>query len=102
VFLYDSHGKPIAYRRSPEDRWLWGTGGRWLGWFPWYDNDAYTKNGQYLGTVIGNRLFRRISQPYRGYPGYSGYPGYAGYPGYGGYGSYSPAPHGYREVGLNA
>jgi hypothetical protein len=98
MFLYDSHGKAVAYRRSPEDKWLWDTHGRWLGWFPWGDNDAYTKHGQYLGTIVGNRLFCRIGQSYRGYPGYPGYPGYAGYPGYGGYGGYSPTPPGFRDV----
>lgn len=40
------------------------------------------KSGDYLGTVVGDRLLRRQSQRYRGYPGYPGCPGYPGYPGY--------------------
>lgn len=98
MFLYDSHGKAIAHRRTPDDRWLWDTHGHWIGWFPWGDNDAYAKDGKYLGTVIGNRLFGRTGQAYRGYPGHPGYPGYAGYPGYGGHGGYCPVPSGYRDL----
>lgn len=48
------------------------------GWFPWNDGDAVTKDGKYLGTVVGDRLLQRRDPPYRGYPGY---PGYLGYPG---------------------
>ena len=98
MFLYDSHGKAVAYRRTNDDEYLWDAKGRWIGWFPWGDNDAVTKKGKYLGTVVGDRLFQRISQSYRGYPGYPGYPGYAGYPGYGGYAGFHSVPSGFRDV----
>ena len=100
MFLYDSHGTAIAHRRSVEDRWLWDTHGRWIGWFPWIDSDAYSKDGTYLASVVGNRLLRRTNQPYRGYPGYPGYPGYAGYPGYGGHAGYVSMPSGFRDLDL--
>ncbi|HWC33979.1 MAG TPA: hypothetical protein VG650_04035 [Mycobacteriales bacterium] len=100
MFLYNSQGTAIAYRRSVDDRWLWDTQGQWLGWFPWGDAEAYTKSGKYLGTVVGNRLFRRSNPTYRGYPGYPGYPGYAGYPGYGGYAGYCSIPSGFRDLDI--
>jgi hypothetical protein len=98
AFLYNSRGQVIAFRRSPDDRYLFDKSGNWIGWFPWGDDDAVTTSGQYLGTVIGSRLLRRRSQGYRGYPGYPGYPGYAGYPGYPGFAGYSPLPAGYEDV----
>lgn len=98
MFLYDSHGKAIAFRSSPEDRWLWDTHGHWIGWFPWGDDDACSKTGEYLGTVVGNRFLHRTYQPYRGYPGYPGYPGYAGYPGYGGHAGHCSMPSGFRDL----
>ena len=31
----------------------------WRGWFPWEESaDAVTPQGDYLGTVVGNRLYR--------------------------------------------
>jgi len=97
-FLFDTSGHAIAFRRSADDKFLWDKSGRWIGWFPWGDADAVDKEGRYLGTVIGNRLLKRDSQPYRGYPGYPGYPGYAGYAGYSGYrAGYSDVPKGRLE-----
>lgn len=98
IFYYNASGKVIAYRKSALDKFLYDDKGHWIGWFPWGDADAVTKNGKYLGTVVGDRLFQRTNQPYRGYPGYPGYPGYAGYPGYGGYGGYVGKPSGFRDV----
>lgn len=98
TFLFDTHGKGIAFRRTRTDRFLWDTHGHWIGWFPWGDADAVDKHGKYLGTVVGDRLLSRVGQPYRGYPGYPGYPGYAGYPGYPGYGGYSGYVSGFRDV----
>lgn len=88
----------MAYRRDGDDRWLWDVRGHWLGWFPWGDADAVDRAGKYLGTVVGDRLLHRVSQPYRGYPGYPGYPGYAGDPGYGGFAGHQAAPTGFRTL----
>ncbi len=101
MFLYNSHGKAIAYRRTTTDKWLWDASGRWIGWFPWDDDYACSKIGSYLGTIVGNRLYRKVTPQFRGYPGYPGYPGYAGYPGYGGYGGFRPPPPGYRDLNVD-
>ena len=98
MFLYNTSGTAVAFRRTNDDKYLWDTSGRWIGWFPWSDADAVTKNGSYLGTVVGDRLLHRIHQPHRGYPGYPGYPGYAGYPGYGGHAGYSGHISGFTDV----
>lgn len=98
AFLFDTRGKGVAFRRTAGDQFLWDKHGKWIGWFPWGDADAVDKQGKYLGTVVGDRLVARVSQPYRGYPGYPGYPGYAGYPGYSGYGGYSGYIAGFRDV----
>lgn len=98
IFLFDLHGHPIAFRRTSEDKFLFDKHGHWIGWFPWGDNDAADKHGKYLGSVVGNRLLQRQTQPYRGYPGYPGYPGYAGYPGYPGYVGYAGHQAGYSDI----
>lgn len=98
VFFFNNTGNPVAFRRNHEDKFLFDKTGNWIGWFPWGDNDAVDKEGNYLGTVVGNRLLKRDSQGYRGYPGYPGYPGYAGYPGYPGYAGYSGYHSGFSDV----
>jgi hypothetical protein len=76
-YLFDSSGNWIAFRVG---RYVYDTNGQWIGWLPWDDVTVITTTGEYLGTIFpGNRLYRRINEPYRGYPGYPGYPGYAGY-----------------------
>jgi hypothetical protein len=87
---FDINGNWIAFRRTPDDRYLFDKNGKWVGWFPWGDDDAVDTNGRYLGTTVKNRLVAFSSRPYRGYPGYPGYPGYLGYPGYAGYFGYIP------------
>lgn len=98
VFYFNRGGSPVAFRRSEDDTFLFDTGGRWIGWFPWRDADAVDTTGTYLGTVVGDRLLSRVSQPYRGYPGYPGYPGFAGYPGYPGHVGSAGHQPGYRDV----
>ncbi|WP_279064105.1 hypothetical protein [Dermabacter hominis] len=97
-YYFNTHGEFIAFRQSPDARFLFDKFGQWIGWFPWGDADAVDKHGKYLGTVVRNRLVARISQPYRGYPGYPGYPGYAGHPGYPGYAGYSGYLAGFEDV----
>lgn len=98
TFLYDSHGNVVAFRRKPDDKFLWDRHGHWIGWFPWGDDEAVDKQGKYLGTVLGNRLLKQNYHPYRGYPGYPGYPGYAGYPGYPGFVGYAGYVSGFSDV----
>lgn len=97
-FLFDRAGRGIAFRRTPDDKFLWDKSGRWMGWFPWGDADAVDKTGKYLGTVVENRLLKKVSPAYRGYPGYPGYPGYAGYPGYPGFAGYFGYVAGFSDV----
>lgn len=68
IFFFDLSGAPVAFRRTASDRYLFDKQGHWIGWFPWGDNDVVDKDGEYLGTVVGNRLLSRLVQPYRGYP----------------------------------
>lgn len=76
TFLFNRAGRPAAFRRTPDDKFLWNIHGHWIGWFPWGDADAVDKSGDYLGTVVNDRLLHRSYFPY---PGYGGHAGYAGY-----------------------
>jgi hypothetical protein len=80
--FFSKGGTWIAFRRSPDGKYLFDAHGKWVGWFPWGDDDAVDTTGAYLGSIFGNRLLRKTSFRYRGYPGYPGYPGYAGYAGH--------------------
>ncbi|GAA1411670.1 hypothetical protein GCM10009662_52470 [Catellatospora coxensis] len=69
VYLFNSNGDWIAFRRSESDRYLWGSDSRWLGWFPWGDEHAVGTSGNYLGSVVrGNRLLAKLSPPSRANP----------------------------------
>ncbi|MDQ1608711.1 MAG: hypothetical protein QOE16_1443 [Microbacteriaceae bacterium] len=98
VYLYDSAGTWIAFRTDLDGRYLFDTHGEWIGWFPFGDDDAVTKDGTYLGTIVENRLLWRIEQPYRtdpGYPGAPAFPGHTSYPG--GVGYFGAVP-GFQDV----
>jgi len=49
IFLFNSGGDGVAFRRTPDDKFLWDVNGNWIGWFPWGDDDAVDKSGKYLG-----------------------------------------------------
>lgn len=97
-FLFDSSGKAVAFRRSDTDQYVFDSRGNWIGWLPFDDLDVHTARGNYLGTIVGDRLFHLGQRPYRGYPGYPGYPGYAGYPGYPGHAGHVALPAGARDL----
>lgn len=92
VYLYDSSGDWVAFRSEPNGRYLFDRDSEWIGWFPWADEDvAVTPDGDYLGTVVENRLLRSIPPVYHAYPGYPGapsFPGRAAYPGSAPYAGY--------------
>ena len=98
VHLFNSSGENIAFIRNAGDKFLFDKAGKWIGWFPWDDDDAVTKEGEYLGTIVGDRLLRRTSRPYRSNPGNPGYAGYAGSPGYPGHVGYKSLPSGFTDV----
>ncbi|PVZ52230.1 hypothetical protein C9424_20680 [Arthrobacter sp. H-02-3] len=98
IFYFSSVGNPVAFRRTENDRFLFDKTGNWIGWFPWGDSDAVDKDGNYLGTTVGNRLLKRDFHHYRGYPGFPGFPGFAGYPGYPGFAGFGGHQAGYSDV----
>lgn len=81
VHLFDSSGDFVAFRRTHDDRYLFDVDGNWIGWFPWGDADVVTEDGDYLGTVVGNRLLRRepshigVTQAIRAIPATRAIPG---------------------------
>ncbi|QFU90491.1 hypothetical protein [Amycolatopsis sp. YIM 10] len=98
IHYYDSSGLWIAFRRKEGDRYLFNSHAEWIGWFPWGDKDAVTTTGDYLGTVVTDRLLHRHHQPYRGYPGFPGFPGYPGHPSYPGHWGPRSLPAGFVDV----
>ena len=63
VRLFASDGRFVAWYR-PGMPYLWTAHNGWLGWFAWLDDpelgrDVLDPDGNYLGTVVGDRLFVR-------------------------------------------
>ncbi|MGB7769232.1 MAG: 4-fold beta flower protein [Verrucomicrobiia bacterium] len=98
-FLYNSSGTWLAFRRSADDKYVFGVDGWWIGWMPWDDGDIVDKGGKYLATIIGDRLvaFAKPTRWYAGYPGYPGFPGPQNHPGFA---PFCPLPPGGRDVTL--
>ena len=66
-YLFDSAGRWIAFRKR---RYVFDRDSRWIGWTPWDDNEVYSPNGSYLGTITyGNRLYCYRQREERGTPG---------------------------------
>jgi len=59
VYLFDMAGDPIAFRRTWSDPHLFALDGHWIGWCPWEDNTVVAPDGDYLGSVVDDRLVRR-------------------------------------------
>jgi len=98
VYLHDSRGAWIAFRTDPGARDVFNPEGDWIGWLPWGDDDVVTPDGEYLGTIRGDRLFAESSWRYRGNPGYPGAPAYPGAASYPGAAPYTGVPGGYDDV----
>jgi hypothetical protein len=80
VHLFAADGSWIAWYR-PALPYVWNVGNRWIGWFPWpaepdLRRDVVDPAGDYLGTVVGDRLFaltfrlprplpERVPEPHR-------------------------------------
>lgn len=96
---FNSAGEWIAFRRTPDDRYLFDRHGNWVGWFPWNDNEAVDIEGSYLGTIVdGNRFYQRTKKLNRPHPGFSVPPGPIGYAGHPGFAAYSGPPLGFYDV----
>ena len=98
VYLYDSQGMWIAYRLDHRARHLFAPDGDWIGWFAWDDDDAVTPAGEYLGTVVGDRLLIRVDRAFRGTPDYPGAPTYPGRASYPGAAPFVSVPPGFDDV----
>lgn len=78
-YLFDSKGEWIAFRKGNH---LFTPTGTWIGWFPWGDDYAVDRHGEYVGTIyLGRRLYRFTNAEPRLYPGPPDAPGFQGYPG---------------------
>ena len=64
--LFNSGGDWIAFR---VERYVFNNLSDWIGWLPWEDEDVFTPNGDYLGTIVpGDRLYRFSNRPLRAPP----------------------------------
>ncbi len=62
-YLFNSDGEWIAFRLGD---YVYNRDGDWIGWLPWDDEDVVSQDGDYLGTIVRNRLFYLYYKPYRG------------------------------------
>ena len=59
IYLYDMAGRAIAFRRSWDDAYVFDLSGRWIGWCPWADTEVVDRDGDPLGSIVGDRLVVR-------------------------------------------
>lgn len=59
LYLFDIAGHPIAFRRTWDDDHLYALDGTFLGHLPWKSCDVADASGEYLGSIVGDRLVRR-------------------------------------------
>lgn len=83
TYLFDSVGNWIAFRRG---QFVFTPTGSWLGWLG-DSNDIFDADGEYLGTIVADRLFRSLhpadwrNTEHPGYPGREVPADHPGYPG---------------------
>lgn len=103
TYYFSSSGEWIAFRRPEHKRYLFGTKGNWIGWFPWDDNEIVDLNGQYLGTVFNkNRIYRKTPpDPQKREVGFMMDPGTARPVSDPGPTTPYVAPYGYKDVDMS-
>jgi hypothetical protein len=90
----------VAFRHHDNDRYLYNTKGKWIGWFPWKDSEVVDIHGRYLGMVLDkDRIYRKTSAPTSGRKaGFVSPPGDSGYAGYAERVAFCDPPYGYQDI----
>lgn len=95
--LHDQAGDWIAFR--VDGRYLYNTSATIFGWcLPDQPDLVLAKDGQYLGEIVGDRLFRQTTPPFVPNPGYLSDPGGVGSPSNPGNKGYASLPSGMEDV----
>jgi len=105
-YYFDSSGQWVAFRLHRNDPYLFNKKGKWIGWFPWKDDEAVDVHGRYLGTVLDtNRIYRKkpskpreTSVPSGRKPGFVLPPSIPGYAGYAERVAFCQPPYGYQDI----
>lgn len=80
-YFYDSHGVWIAFRRKPDDNYVFAPNGEWIGWLPWDEKTIVDTKGEYFGTIFPNgRLYQLRRIGHRARPPDPMRPAYPGRP----------------------
>lgn len=94
-YLFNSKGEWIAFRIG---EYVYDYDSDCIGWIPYDNDDVVDLDGDYLGTIFGDRLYNILNKPLRGYNGFKAYPGHLGYQKFPGYVGYGELPAGTRDV----
>ena len=89
-YLYNSKGEYIAFKSG---RYVFNSKNEWIGWLPWNNNEIVNREGDYIGTLINDRLFSFSRRELKEHPGFIAFPGHPGFisdPGFGGCTSLPP------------
>lgn len=94
-YLFNSKGEWIAFIMG---EYVYDYDSDCIGWIPYDNNDVVDLDGDYLGTIFGDRLYNILNKPLRGYNGFKAYPKCPGYQKFPGYVEYGEVPPGTRDV----
>ena len=89
-YLYNSKGEYIAFKIG---NYIFNNKNAWIGWLPWSNNEIVNKEGEYIGTILNDRIYSFSRRNITEHPGYISFPGHPGYikdPGFGGCTSLPP------------
>jgi hypothetical protein len=75
AYLFNSLGEYIAYQI---DQYIFDTNNNWVAWIPDGEDEIYSKMGEYLATLEGNRIFFFSRRDFKAHPGYPNFPGHFG------------------------
>lgn len=73
--LFNSTGEYIAYR---VEHYIFDTNNNWVAWVPEGSDEIYSKMGEYLATISGDRIFYFSRRDFKDHPGYPNFPGHFG------------------------
>lgn len=74
-YLYNSLGEYIAYQI---DQYVFDTQHNWVAWIPRENGEVYSKMGDYLATIMDDRVFYLSRRDFQDHPGYPNFPGHFG------------------------
>lgn len=74
-YLFNSSGEYIAFVQG---KYVFDHQNNWIGWLPWEDGEVVNRFGEYIATIVDDRLYENSRRDFKDHPGYIDFPGHVG------------------------